>query len=247
MEEPTLIRLDKALALRGLVSSRARGAALVDEGGVFVNGVVTTDRDRAIRDTDVITLSAETLSWVARSALKLIHALDHWQIDPTGLVVLDIGASTGGFTEVLLSRGAKRVYALDVGHDQLAPTVKADPRVENREGVHIKDAVLSDFDPKPELIVVDVSFISLTKILSKVKELSPVGGQTVLLVKPQFEVGRGAPGKGVVKDSRLHQEAIEGVKNFALALGFTVDGPIPSPILGGDGNKEFLLRLTRRK
>ena len=237
------------MVARGIVSSRARGAALIDSGGVFVNGVVSTDRDRSIQGSDVISLSVETLKWVARSALKLIHALDHWHIDPNGLVVLDIGASTGGFTEVLLDRGAKVVYALDVGHDQLSPTIAADPRVVNMEGKHIKDAVLSDFDPKPELIVVDVSFISLTKILAKIKELSAIGNKTILLVKPQFEVGRGAvgKGKGVVKDAHLHQEAIDGVKNFALALGFAVEGPLPSPILGGDGNKEFLLCITRRK
>jgi 23S rRNA (cytidine1920-2'-O)/16S rRNA (cytidine1409-2'-O)-methyltransferase len=139
------------------------------------------------------------------------------------------------------------VYALDVGHDQLAPSVAADPRVINREGVHINNVEVADFDPQPSLIVVDVSFISLTKVLAKIKELTPKGGQVILLVKPQFEVGRAAIGKGIVKDAHLHQEATDGVKNLALALGFAVDGPIPSPILGGDGNKEFLLHLTRRK
>lgn len=247
MDDVETLRLDKAMVSRGFASSRSRGAALIDAGGVFVNGVVCTDRDHQIKESDEITLTAATLPWVSRAALKLIHALDHWNVPVKDLVALDIGASTGGFTEVLLSRGVQKVYALDVGHDQLAPSVAADPRVVNREGVHINNVEVADFDPQPSLIVVDVSFISLTKVLAKIKELTPKGGQVILLVKPQFEVGRAAIGKGIVKDAHLHQEATDGVKNLALALGFAVDGPIPSPILGGDGNKEFLLHLTRRK
>lgn len=247
MDAAETLRLDKAMVARGFTSSRARGAALIDAGSVFVNGVVCTDRDRQVGEVDEITLTAATLPWVSRAALKLVHALDHWNIEVEDVVALDIGASTGGFTEVLLSRGARKVFAVDVGHDQLAPTVAADPRVISREGVHIKDVGVADFDEQPTLIVVDISFISLTKVLAKIKELTPKAGQVILLVKPQFEVGRASIGKGVVKDAHLHQEATDGVKNLALALGFAVDGPIPSPILGGDGNKEFLLRLIRRK
>jgi len=234
-------RLDRALVARGLVSSRARGEALIRDGGVAVNGAVTTDKSFLVGAADAIILLQEDIPWVSRAALKLTHALDHWHIDPKGKVVLDIGASTGGFTEVLLARGARKVYALDVGHGQLASKLLASPKVVNMEGVHIKNVSVKDFAEPIDMIVVDVSFISLEKVLPKTKELLRTGGTLIALIKPQFEVGRERIKKGIVSDSKLHGAVVERIEACATELGFVVEGTIASPILGGDGNKEFLL------
>lgn len=233
-------RLDKELVSRGIVRSRARARVLIEEGGVFVNGIVVIKPDAEITVMDDITLSKEDIPWVSRAGSKLEHALLYWHIDPIGKTVLDIGASTGGFTDVLLSLGAKRVYALDVGHGQLAEKLRNDPRVVNMEGIHITDVSEKDFPDRIEMIVTDVSFISLEKILPKVKELLKEG-VFIALIKPQFEVGRERINKGVVRDPVLHEEVLAHIKNEAAALGFVVDGVTPSPILGGDGNKEFLM------
>jgi 23S rRNA (cytidine1920-2'-O)/16S rRNA (cytidine1409-2'-O)-methyltransferase len=241
------IRLDKALVLRGLVPSRARAQALITEGKVSVNGKSITASDHNVRETDTVLLLGEDIPWVSRGGCKLEHALVHWGIDTEGKVALDIGASTGGFTDVLLSRGAKKVYALDVGHEQLAEKLQNDPRVVNMEGVHIKDVSAADFPEPISLIVTDVSFISLAHILPKMKELLVQEGVAVLLVKPQFEVGKDFIKKGVVKDPALHQHVLTEIALRAKGLGFSVSEPIPSPILGGDGNKEFLLKMTLLK
>jgi 23S rRNA (cytidine1920-2'-O)/16S rRNA (cytidine1409-2'-O)-methyltransferase len=243
MEGDTNIRLDKVLVRNGLVSSRARAQILIKEGKVSVNGSIKTESDHNVHENDTVLLLSEDIPWVSRGGLKLEHALAHWGIDARGKVALDIGASTGGFTDVLLSRGAKKVYALDVGHGQLAEKLKNDPRVVSMEGVHIKDVSSSDFLEPLELIVVDVSFISLAHVLPKIKELLTQGGEGILLAKPQFEVGKDFIKKGVVKDSALHLHVITEIMLRAKGLGFVVSEPIPSPILGGDGNKEFLLNL----
>jgi 23S rRNA (cytidine1920-2'-O)/16S rRNA (cytidine1409-2'-O)-methyltransferase len=235
------IRLDHALALRGLVLSRTRGETLIANGDVAVNGVPVRVKGFLVGEDDILTLLQEDHAWVSRAALKLICALDNWQVDPKGKVVLDIGASTGGFTEVLLSRGAKKVYALDVGHGQLAEKLVNDPRVVNREGTHVKDLALADFAEPIDLIVIDVSFISLEKVFPKAKELLKKGGILIALIKPQFEVGKEHIGKGVVTDPKLHVNVVERIKESATKLGFLVEGIMESPILGGDGNKEFLL------
>jgi 23S rRNA (cytidine1920-2'-O)/16S rRNA (cytidine1409-2'-O)-methyltransferase len=208
-----------------------------------VNGKSITASDHNVRETDTILLLGEDIPWVSRGGCKLEHALVYWGIDAEGKVALDIGASTGGFTDVLLSRGVKKVYALDVGHGQLAEKLQNDPRVVNREGVHIKDVSLADFSEPIELIVTDVSFISLTHILPKIKELLVQEGVAVLLVKPQFEVGKDFVKKGIVKDPALHQHVLTEITLRAKGLGFSVSLPVLSPILGGDGNKEFLLNL----
>lgn len=242
-EETTVekVRLDKALVLRNLVQSRARAVALIEAGAVAVNGVVIAFPDHLVASLDDVVLLGVDIPWVSRAALKLAHALDEWQIDPKGKVVLDVGASTGGFTEVLLSRGAKKVYALDVGHGQLAEKLANDPRVVNREGTHIKDSSLADFVEPIDMIVVDVSFISLEKVLPKAKELLRTGGTLIALIKPQFEVGKENVGKGIVSDPKLHASVIEHIKTTTTKLGFVVEEVIASPILGGDGNKEFLM------
>jgi 23S rRNA (cytidine1920-2'-O)/16S rRNA (cytidine1409-2'-O)-methyltransferase len=237
------VRLDKALVLRVLVPSRARAQALIKEGKVSVNEKIITEPDHNVRETDTLILLGEDIRWVSRGGLKLEHALAHWNINVEGKVALDIGASTGGFTDVLLSSGAKKVYALDVGHGQLAEKLVNDPRVVNMEGVHIKDVSASDFHEPLEVIVTDVSFISLVHVLPKIRELLAPSGEVILLVKPQFEVGKDFIKKGVVKDPVLHEHVLTEMALRAKGLGFTVSEPILSPILGGDGNKEFLFRL----
>jgi 23S rRNA (cytidine1920-2'-O)/16S rRNA (cytidine1409-2'-O)-methyltransferase len=240
-EKGKSVRLDSTLVLRGLVSSRARGAALIAGGHVAVGKAVVDDKSFLVSETDTVSLLKADLEWVSRAALKLTHALDHWHIDPGGKVALDIGASTGGFTEVLLSRGAKKVYALDVGHGQLAEKLVNDPRVESMEGMHIKDVSPAQFSEPVALIVIDVSFISLEKVLPKAKELLEKNGTLVALIKPQFEVGKAHIKKGIVSDPKLHARVVKHVETVATALGFVVEGVIASPIKGGDGNKEFLM------
>ncbi len=242
-DDETALRLDKALVLQKLVPSRTRAVMLIKDGGVSVNGKIIIEPDHNIAETDIILLVTEDIPWVSRGGLKLDHALSHWNIDVVGKTVLDIGASTGGFTDVLLSRGAKKVYALDVGHGQLAEKLKKDPRVVCMEGVHIKDVSVTDFTEPIELIVVDVSFISLAHVLPKIKEILTPGGETVVLVKPQFEVGKDFIKKGVVKNPALHLHVLTEIALRAKGLGFIVSEPLPSPILGEDGNKEFLLHM----
>lgn len=240
-KEMDKIRLDIALVKRGLVSSRVRGAALIKEGNVTVNGVAIKDKSFLLKDVDVIMLLKKDIQWVSRGALKLEHALDHWKIDPKGKTIIDVGASTGGFTEVLLSRGAKKAYALDVGHGQLAPKLLESPRVISMEGVHINNVARSDFEEPIDMIVIDVSFISLEKVLPKARELLRKGGELILLIKPQFEVGKAHVGKGIVSNPKLHSNITARIENVVKKLGFFVEGVLESSILGGSGNKEFLL------
>lgn len=239
-------RLDKALVERAVVSSRARAQTLIAEGKVSVNGKVVMESDHLVTALDAIVLLEADFPWVSRGGLKLAHALDYWHIDPKGFVALDIGASTGGFTDVLLARGAAKVYALDVGHDQLAEKIKNDPRVVNMEGVHINDVAREDFAEPIDIITIDVSFISVTKVLPRAKDILSPRGVTIALIKPQFEVGKSDIGKGVVRDATLHERVLREVTESARALRLVAEVPIPSPILGGDGNKEFLI-LCRRE
>jgi len=236
-------RLDKELVLRGHVSSRARAQKLIIDGKVSVNGKVVVEPDLAVASGDAIVLLESDFPWVSRGGIKLEHALRHWHIDPSGKVVLDIGASTGGFTDVLLAHHAKKIYALDVGHDQLAQKLRSDPRVVNMEGAHISDTQKEHFSEPIDMIVIDVSFISVTKVLPKAKELLSPCGEVIALIKPQFEVGKQDIGKGVVKDHTLHDRVLKEVSQAAESMGFRVEGITPSPIEGGDGNKEFLMLL----
>lgn len=239
--ESKTVRLDKALVDRGLVASRTRAVALIEEGGVRVGKDVVTEKNFLVKGRDVIALLKHDLRWVSRAGLKLEHALDHWHIDPKGKVALDIGASTGGFTEVLLSKGAKKVYALDVGRGQLALKLINDKRVVNMESTHIKNVNPVDFKIRPAVIVVDVSFISLEKVIPKIKEILAPLGVLIALIKPQFEVGKKDTKKGIVSDPKLHSQVAMRVEGLVSESGFDVEGVIASPILGGDGNKEFLL------
>ncbi len=239
-------RLDKLLLDRGLVASRPRAAALIMSGDVFVGGRVA-DKPGAMIDAEAeISLRKPDHPYVSRGGLKLAKALDHFAIDPTGLVCLDIGASTGGFTDVLLRSGAARVYAIDVGYGQLAWSLRQDPRVVVLERQNVRSVELALVPDSCDLAVVDVSFISLTLVLRRIAELlrPPVGKPIVALVKPQFEVGRDQVSRGgVVRDEMVRHGAVDKVRAWANANGFESGGHIESPITGPAGNVEYLLLL----
>jgi 23S rRNA (cytidine1920-2'-O)/16S rRNA (cytidine1409-2'-O)-methyltransferase len=239
-------RLDKLLVDRGLVTSRERARGLIMAGSVLVNGHAETKPGTLLDPSADITLKAEDHPYVSRGALKLVKGLDTFAIDPSGLTALDIGASTGGFTDVLLRRGAKKVYAIDVGYGQLAWSLRQDPRVVvlERENARSMDLALV---PEPcDLAVIDVSFISLTLILPRVAELlqPPYGKPIVALVKPQFEVGREHVGKGgVVRDEAARRGAVDKIRTWAASHGFVAGEDVESPITGPAGNVEYLLLL----
>jgi 23S rRNA (cytidine1920-2'-O)/16S rRNA (cytidine1409-2'-O)-methyltransferase len=238
------VRADLLLVRRGLAASRERARSMIAGGLVSVDGVVMTRPARRLAAAADVTVSAPDMAWVSRAALKLIGGLDAFpQIDPSGLHCVDIGASTGGFTEVLLSRGAAHVVAVDVGHGQIHPRLADDPRVESREGVNARSLTANDFTTPPELIVCDASFISLAKVLPAVMRVSAPGAGLLALIKPQFEVGRAAIGKGgVVRDAKAARDAVAMVENWLAAdMGWQMIGTTPSPIDGQDGNREFLL------
>jgi 23S rRNA (cytidine1920-2'-O)/16S rRNA (cytidine1409-2'-O)-methyltransferase len=240
-------RLDKLLVERGLVESRARAQALVEAGLVW-SGEKRLDRSAAIIAADApLELRGRDHPWVSRGGVKLAHALDVFAVDPTGAIALDIGASTGGFTEVLLARGAKRVYAVDVGHGQLAEKLRRDARVVTLERRNARDLTRADISEAPDFIVCDASFISLTAVLPASLALAaPIAG-LIALIKPQFEAGKGAVGKGgVVRDGDLRREICQRIAAWLAAQpGWEVRGLIESPLLGGDGNVEYLIYATK--
>ncbi len=237
------VRLDQALVAQGLVPSRQRAQALVRAGLVRVAGTVADRPDQLVDPAVSIDLD-RVKTYVSRGGDKLVAALDAFGIDPSGRVCLDVGASTGGFTDLLLQRGADRVIAVDVGYGQLAWSLRQDPRVTVMERVNIRHL---DRLPVPaDLAVIDVSFISLRLVLPRVHQLLSPPGDVVALVKPQFEVGKGAVGKGgVVRDPEQHRQVSSEVRQFAEENGYTGAGEIPSPILGAKGNREFFLHLRR--
>jgi 23S rRNA (cytidine1920-2'-O)/16S rRNA (cytidine1409-2'-O)-methyltransferase len=235
------VRLDQALVAQGLVPSRQRAQAMVRAGLVRVAGAVA-DRPDQLVDPDVGIDLDRVKTYVSRGGDKLAAALASFGIDPAGRVCLDVGASTGGFTDLLLQRGAARVIAVDVGYGQLAWSLRQDPRVTVLERVNIRHL---DRLPVPaDLAVIDVSFISLRLVLPRVRDLLSPPGDVVALVKPQFEVGKGAVGKGgIVRDPDQHRRVLSELRAFAEANGYEIAGEIPSPILGAKGNREFLLHL----
>jgi 23S rRNA (cytidine1920-2'-O)/16S rRNA (cytidine1409-2'-O)-methyltransferase len=241
-------RLDKLLVDRGLCPSRERAQALILAGQVLVGDVPVDKAGTRVPVNAPLRLRGGDLPYVSRGGLKLAHALDAFALDPRGLTMLDAGASTGGFTDCLLQRGAARVLAVDVGTNQLAWSLRQDPRVVSMEQVNLRDLQLAALPAAPEAAVCDVSFISLTLVLERLREL--LGGDggrgrwLVPLVKPQFEVGRAHIGKGgVVRDPEARLRAVEEVKAFAAAHGFEVQGETGSPITGPAGNVEYLLHL----
>ncbi|NVB80388.1 MAG: TlyA family RNA methyltransferase [Kofleriaceae bacterium] len=239
-------RLDKLLVDRGLVASRERARALVMSGSVLVDGQPETKPGTMLASDVEIALKEEDHPYVSRGALKLVKGLDTFAIDPAGMVALDIGASTGGFTDVLLKRGAAKVYAIDVGYGQLAWSLRSDPRVVTIERTNVRNMDLALVPEPTDIAVIDVSFISLTLVLPRVRELlqPPPGKPIVALVKPQFEVGREHVGKGgVVRDEGARRGAVAKVRDWANANGFVVGDDVESPITGPAGNVEYLLLL----
>jgi 23S rRNA (cytidine1920-2'-O)/16S rRNA (cytidine1409-2'-O)-methyltransferase len=244
MMDDAPVRADLLLVRLGLAASRERARAMIVGGHVSVDGVLMTRPARRLAVAANVTVNTPDMIWVSRAALKLLGGLDAFpQINPSGLHCVDIGASTGGFTEVLLSRGAAHVVAVDVGHGQIHPRLADDPRVESREGVNARSLTSDDLTTSPELIVCDASFISLTKVLPAVMHLATPGAGLLALIKPQFEVGRAAIGKGgVVRDAQAVRDAVAMVENWLAAeMGWQLIGTAPSPIDGQDGNREFLL------
>jgi 23S rRNA (cytidine1920-2'-O)/16S rRNA (cytidine1409-2'-O)-methyltransferase len=239
-------RLDKLLLDRGLVASLERARSLIMTGGVLVRGQPETKPGTLVDPSAELTLKAEDHPYVSRGALKLIQGLDSFAIDPAGCTALDIGASTGGFTDVLLRRGASRVYAIDVGYGQLAWSIRQDPRVVVLERQNVRN-VEPALVPEPcDLAVIDVSFISLTLVLPRVVELlqPPAGKPIIALVKPQFEVVREQVGKGgVVRDPVIRRSAVDKVRGWAAGHGLVAGRDVESPITGPAGNVEYLLLL----
>mgnify|MGYP000025139939 CR=1 FL=1 len=234
-------RIDKILLERGLVSTRVRAEELIKKYGVKVNGKLFSKPGKKVPTDAQIELLAEEIPWVSRAAFKLIAALDYWKIDVKDQTFMDLGASTGGFTEVMLSRGLKRCYCVDVGQKQLHDKIAQDERVVNLEKTHARDLTEKLVPELLDGLVVDVSFISLEKVLPFTIPFLKPKATVVLLVKPQFELGPGALNKaGVVKDSSLYPNLLENIHQMALRNQLEWKGTIDSPILGGDGNKEFL-------
>ena len=236
------MRLDQLLVSKGLIDSRARAKAAIQAGGVTVDGIVVTNAARAFDDDAIVTVT-EAHDWVGRGALKLDHALTLWPVEVAGRVVLDVGASTGGFTEVCLKRGAAKVFAVDVGFGQLHDRIAADPRVVSLERTDARSLDRELIPEAPGLIVCDASFIGLAKVLPVALDLAGAGADLIALVKPQFEgEGPSAVGKkGIVKDPEAHVAAVEGVSAWLASVGWSVQATTASPITGGDGNVEFLI------
>ncbi len=234
-------RLDTELVSRGLLTSREKAQAFIIAGHVLVNDSPATKAGMAIDDDDVIRLRNVPDHYVSRSAHKLLHALDHFSFNPIGLTCLDVGSSTGGFTQVLLERGATKVYAVDVGTQQLDFSLRSDPRIILRENTHVKNLMPSDFGEALRLVTIDVSFISLRQVLPLVHKLMPEGGHCISLFKPQFEVGAVNLKKGIVKDVRLSEKNMEALISEMQSQGLVALGVTPSALLGSKGNQEYLI------
>ena len=239
-------RADLFLVENGLAASRSEAQAAIRAGLVKVDGEVLVKPSKTLAEGMTIEYR-KPHPYVSRGGLKLAAALDHFALSPEGLICLDIGASTGGFTEVLLAGGAAKVYAVDVGHGQMHPRLQRDPRVVRREGVNARDLSVSHMPEAPQALTADVSFIGLKLALPPALDLAAPGAWLVALVKPQFEVGRDWIGKGgIVRDSQMQNEAVADIKQFISSQSrWTVIGHIESPILGGEGNKEFLIAAQK--
>ena len=239
----TKLRIDRLLVERGLFDSRAKAQDAIAAGLVKANGkVVTKASEEVAADAEIEASPAHP--YVSRGALKLVAALDHFKFDPKGRVCLDIGASTGGFTQVLLERGAAHVTAVDVGTAQLHPSLRGDPRITSLEQTDIRTFDAARLDPKPDLVVIDVSFISLKQVLPAALKLAGRPAQLIALIKPQFEAGREHLKKGIVRDEAVRQAVCDDIAALLTSLGANVLGVIASPIEGGDGNVEYLIGAT---
>lgn len=248
--KPRRVRADVLLFERGLAESRAKAQALVMAGEVF-SGDERIDKPGTLVASDAELRVVAKRRFVSRGGDKLDGALAAFGprfADLTGVVALDVGASTGGFTDCLLQRGAARVYAVDVGYGQLDARLRSDPRVDSRERTNARDLKASDFDPRVELVVVDASFIGIEKLMPAIAEVLASGGELVALVKPQFEAGREAVsrGKGVIRDPEVRRAAIEGARSAIALAGFDILGEVDSPIAGPKGNLECFVHARRR-
>ena len=240
---PGKLRADQALVDRGLVESRAKAQALILAGQVLTGTRRVDKPGQPVALDQPLTVKGQEHPWVSRGGIKLAHGLDHFAIDPAGAVAIDVGASTGGFTDVLLTRGAARVYAVDVGHGQLAWKLRSDPRVVVLERTNARHLTAAEIPEPADLVVCDASFIGLDKVLPAALALAKPGAHLVALIKPQFEVGPDKVGKGgVVRDAELHRETCERVAAWLpTQTGWQVLGIEESPITGPEGNREFLI------
>ena len=239
-------RLDADLVRRGLVASRAEAQALIDEHRVLVNGAIAEKSSRQVASADQVVVSGPPARFVGRGALKLDHALDAFTIDVAGARALDAGASTGGFTDCLLQRGAAHVVAVDVGHGQLHERLRSHPKVTNLERTNIRHIDVDTIGGPVDLVVGDLSFISLRLVIAPLVSVCQPGRPMVLLVKPQFEAGRAevSRGRGVISDPAVWERVRSEVDGALVAAGCTVRGWTESPITGADGNHEFLVHAT---
>lgn len=238
-------RLDAELVARGIARSRERAKEMISSGAVLINGITAKKASENVSAEDEIT-SAEQELYVGRGALKLEKAVSVFGLELKGMRCLDIGASTGGFTELMLEKGAAAVYSVDVGHGQLAESLRRDCRVTNMEGTDIRNVTAEDIGGNVDFVSVDVSFISLAKILPKIHELLKDNGYAALLIKPQFEAGKKNVGKkGVVKDRRVHLNVLEELDELIRVTGFAPLDYTYSPIKGGNGNIEYLAKLKK--
>lgn len=239
-------RLDVLLVQQGLAASREKAKAVIMAGSVFVNGQREDKAGTMVDDKAEITVKGAQLKYVSRGGLKLEKAMSHFDMTPEGKVCMDVGASTGGFTDCMLQNGGVKVYAVDVGHGQLDWKLRNDPRVVCMEKTNIRYVVPEDIQEAPAFVSIDVSFISLTKVLLPVRNLMTSDGEIVCLIKPQFEAGREKVGKkGVVRDPQVHEEVIYKVTQYASEIGFVCRDLEFSPIKGPEGNIEYLLHLQK--
>lgn len=235
-------RLDQAIVDRALAGSKSKAQQMITQGGVQVNGAMARKASQQVSENDVVEIVHDACPWVSRGGLKLAHALAHFNANVSGMLALDVGASTGGFTDVLLTHGAAKVYAVDVGSDQLHEKLRADSRVLSLEQLNARGLTEQQIPEPIDVIVCDASFISLEKVLPAALGLARRNAQLITLIKPQFEVGKQRLGKGgVVKDEALHEEVCLQVNKWITQLGWQVKGVTKSPVVGPKGNKEFLL------
>jgi 23S rRNA (cytidine1920-2'-O)/16S rRNA (cytidine1409-2'-O)-methyltransferase len=237
-------RLDKLMVERGLAPSREKAQALIMAGQVVVGEHAVDKAGQQVAVDAEIRIKGEVLPYVSRGGLKLRKALDEFAIDVSGLIAVDVGASTGGFSDCLLQAGAAKIFAVDVGYGQLAWKLQQDSRVVSMEKTNIRNLLPGQLDAVPDLAVIDASFISLAKVLPATVRLLRPGGRVIALIKPQFEVGKGEVGKGgIVRDPAAHEKVIGSISQTAREMGLTVAGLCESPITGADGNREFLIHL----
>jgi 23S rRNA (cytidine1920-2'-O)/16S rRNA (cytidine1409-2'-O)-methyltransferase len=238
------VRIDRLLVERGLFASRAKAQEAIAAGMVTADGITVTKPAEEV-SADAAVKAAPAHPWVSRGGVKLAAALDHFGIDPAGRVGLDVGASTGGFTQVLLARGARRIYAVDVGRGQLHASLRTHPAVVAIEATDIRKLDPAQLEAPPDIVTVDVSFIPLKLVLPTALALAGPAAEAVVLIKPQYEAGPDHVKKGLVRDPAVHAQVCSDVTSLVGSLGWSVMGLIPSPITGGDGNHEFLIAAKR--